>query len=680
MTEPASADSDRRKTSSAPQDASRPEASATQAPQEAPDERPPQAADDGSPVPRVGAPGEGAEGFAFPPAPYKNRRARTSAENSRAAAALEQTLAAVGDEPEKPSPPLLLAVADGEAPDAADDNASPQPAPKDRKPANPEKAPKAQPARKAKKPLGATAADIPKPVRSKAARSRSRKAAKPSKPDKYTSAKGGEISAALGGALAHEAETPEMDAPMPTTPASAPKPSPNPAASDADESPADAPRDEDEAASQCEQKPNASLKPIDPRVEALPPGPPLEAYAEPPAPPAIETFLPEESPPPAYGMAPEEAAAALAATAAPEAPSPAEAHAPAEAPLSPAEAEEIRQIRAARDFWLPEPSPHEAPWSTTGLEGAAKRESLSRRALAAAEAASAAQTSDEPADTAIPPLPPIPAEAVDIAELAVRIAALEAETAALLRKDPMDTRLPSRLAALRRLKAQDAERCRARLARAEAFEKAVKAAGLAGAAALLPTDGPAGEGDSVAHAAQAPEAPAAPAAPTAFRLPAAFRSASAERWLRRGAACCALALLAAAGAGAVHWLADRPSAKLAFAFADRPRIERQIAMLRLSQSQPGAPERPELQALDSEAIDRALERLALARGVVILDKAAVLALPPDAAPLDADLTQAALRSLGVSALDERVMNEAVKAHWFTPEEEAEALSAAGRRR
>ena len=528
----------------------------------------------------------------------------------------------------------------------ADDSASTQPAPKDRKPANPEKAPKAQPARKAKKPLGATAADIPKPVRSKAARSRSRKAAKPSKPDKYTSAKGGEISAALGGALAQEAEAPEADAPMPTTPVSAPKPNSNPGASGAGESPADSPHAEGEAASQSAQKPNAPLKPIDPRVEALPPGPPLEAYAEPPAPPAIETFLPEESPPPAYGMAPDEAAAA--------------------------EAEEIERIRAARDFWLPEPSPHEAPWSTTGLEGAAKRESLSRAAQAAAEGAKAA---DEPADAAFPP---IPAEAVDLAELAVRIAALEAETAALLRKDPMDTRLPSRLAALRRLKAQDAERCRARLERAEAFEKAVKAAGLAGAAALLPTDGPAG--DSAAHVAQAPEAPAAPAAPTAFRLPAAFRSAAAERWLRRGAACCALALLAAAGAGAVLWLADRPSARLAFAFADRPRIERQIAMLRLSQSQPGAPERPELQALDSEAIDRALERLALARGVVILDKAAVLALPPDAAPLDADLTQAALRSLGVSALDERVMNEAVKAHWFTPEEEAEALSAAGRRR
>ncbi len=670
MTEPASADSDRRKSSSAPQDAGRPEASATQAPQEAPDERPPQAADGGSPVPRVGAPGEGAEGFAFPPAPYKNRRARTSAENGRAAAALDRALAAEGGEAEKPSPPLLLAVADGEAPDMADDSASPQPAPKDRKPANPEKAPKAQPARKAKKPLGATAADIPKPVRSKAARSRSRKAAKPSKPDKYTSAKGGEISAALGGALAQEAEAPETDAPMPTTPASAPKPSPNPASSDAGESPADAPRDEDEAASQCEQKPNASLKPIDPRVEALPPGPPLEAYAEPPAPPALETFLPEESPPPAYGMAPEEAAAALAAPAAPAAPCRAEPHAPAEAPLSPAEAEEIKQIRAARDFWLPEPSPHESPWSTTGLEGAAKRESLSRAAQAAAEGAKAA---DEPADTAIPP---IPAEAVDIAELAVRIAALESETAALLRKDPMDTRLPSRLAALRRLKAQDAERCRARLERAEAFEKAVKAAGLAGAAAQLPMEAPAG-GSASKAAKHAPEAPEAPASPW---LPPPLRSAAAERWLRRGAACCALALLAAAGAGAVHWLADRPSARLAFAFADRPRIERQIAMLRLSQSQPGAPERPELQALDGEAIDRALERLAIARQVVILDKAAVLALPPDTAPLDADLTQAALRALGVSALDERVMNEAVKAHWFTPEEEAEALSAAGRRR
>lgn len=673
MTEPDSAQSDRPKTSSAHQDAGPPEAPEVQAPQEVPAERPIPDADGGSPVPRVGAPGEGAEGFAFPPAPYKNRRARTSAENGRAAAALDRALAAEGGEAEKPCPPMLLSVADGEAPDMADDSASPQPAPKDRKPANPEKAPKAQPARKAKKPLGATAADIPKPVRSKAARSRSRKAAKPSKPDKYTSAKGGEISAALGGALAHEAEAPEADAPMPTTPVSAPKPNSNPGASGAGESPAEKPRAEGEAASLSAQKPNAPLKPIDPRVEALPPGPPLEAYAEPPAPPAIETFLPEESPPPAYGMAPDEAAAAEAAPDAPRAPRSAEAHAPAEAPLSPAEAEEIKQIRTARDFWLPEPSPHEAPWSTRGLEGAAKRESLSRAALAAAETASAAKAADEPADAAIPSLPPIPTEAVDMAELAVRIAALEAETAALLRKDPMDTRLPSRLAALRRLKAQDAERCRARLERAEAFEKAVKAAGLAGAAAQLPMEDPAG-GSARESAKPAPETPASP------WLPPAFRSAAAERWLRRGAACCALALLAAAGAGAVHWLADRPSAKLAFAFANRPRIERQIAMLRLSQSQPGAPERPELQALDSEAIDRALERLALARGVVILDKAAVLALPPDTAPLDADLTQAALRSLGVSALDERVMNEAVKAHWFTPEEEAEALSAAGRRR
>lgn len=678
MTELASSDSDRRKTPSAPQDAGRPEASATQAPQEAPAERPPQAADGGSPVPRVGAPGEGAEGFAFPPAPYKNRRARTSAENGRAAAALDRALAAEGGEAEKPCPPMLLSVADGEAPDMADDNASPQPAPKDRKPKHQEKAPKDPPTRKAKKPLSATAADIPKPVRSKAARSRSRKAAKPSKADKYTSAKGGEISAALGGALAQEAEAPQADAPMPATaPASSPKSLPDPGASGAGESPAEKPRAEGEAASKSAQQPSASLKPIDPRVETLPPGPPLEAYAEPPAPPALETFLPEESPPPAYGMAPEEAATALAAPAAPEAPCPAEAHAPAEAPLSPAEAEEIERIRAARDFWLPEPSPHEAPWSTRGLEGAAKRESLSRRALAAAEAASAAQTSDEPADEpADTAIPPIPAEAVDIAELAVRIAALEAETAALLRKDPMDTRLPSRIEALLRLKAQDAERCRARLERAEAFEKAVKAAGLAGAAAQLPMEAPAG-GSASKAAKHAPEAPEAPASPW---LPPPLRSAAAERWLRRGAACCALALLAAAGAGAVHWLADRPAAKLAFAFADRPRIERQIAMLRLSQSQPGAPERPELQALDSEAIDRALERLALARGVVILDKAAVLALPPDTAPLDADLTQAALRALGVSALDERVMNEAVKAHWFTPEEEAEALSAAGRRR
>lgn len=320
--------------------------------------------------------------------------------------------------------------------------------------------------------------------------------------------------------------------------------------------------------------------------------------------------------------------------------------------LSQADAAAVARIRAARDFWLPPTSP------LADEPGAGSSAAMLRGGPAAAAA------------LGLPPETPVPAAVLDEAARAARIAELEAEAAALLRENELDPRLPGRFEALRRLRAEEAERCRERLEANNAFERAAKAAGLAGAL------GPGSPAAAHLDASGEPDGPAtikpsgrqeaaARARPGLACLTSRLFSALAGPWVRDAAAGLGLAALSAAVSGAMLFAYHRLAAPSTppLAVADRPFIERQAAMLRLSQALPGAPERPALKALDGEAITRALEALARERGAVILEKSAVLA-KPGVAPALPDLTEAALRALGIEPLDERVMERAVKEHWF----------------
>lgn len=60
---------------------------------------------------------------------------------------------------------------------------------------------------------------------------------------------------------------------------------------------------------------------------------------------------------------------------------------------------------------------------------------------------------------------------------------------------------------------------------------------------------------------------------------------------------------------------------------DRAMVESAVAMMRIAQSRPGMPERPELAALNRAGIDAALERLAREQNLRIFVKGAYGAMP-----------------------------------------------------
>ena len=101
---------------------------------------------------------------------------------------------------------------------------------------------------------------------------------------------------------------------------------------------------------------------------------------------------------------------------------------------------------------------------------------------------------------------------------------------------------------------------------------------------------------------------------------------------------------------------------------DRAMVESAVAMMRIAQSRPGMPERPELAALTRAGIDAALERLAREQNLRIFVKGAYGAMPEGPMP---DVTEAVLASLGITPIERKVLADAVTHHWLMqPAEEA----------
>lgn len=101
---------------------------------------------------------------------------------------------------------------------------------------------------------------------------------------------------------------------------------------------------------------------------------------------------------------------------------------------------------------------------------------------------------------------------------------------------------------------------------------------------------------------------------------------------------------------------------------DRAMVESAVAMMRIAQSRPGMPERPELAALNRAGIDAALERLAREQNLRIFVKGAYGAMPEGPMP---DVTEAVLASLGITPIERKVLADAVTHHWLMqPAEEA----------
>lgn len=94
---------------------------------------------------------------------------------------------------------------------------------------------------------------------------------------------------------------------------------------------------------------------------------------------------------------------------------------------------------------------------------------------------------------------------------------------------------------------------------------------------------------------------------------------------------------------------------------DRAMVESAVAMMRIAQSRPGMPERPELAALTRDGIDEALEKLAREQNLRIYVKGAFGAMPEGPMP---DVTDAVLASIGITPIERKVLADAVTHHWL----------------
>lgn len=191
-----------------------------------------------------------------------------------------------------------------------------------------------------------------------------------------------------------------------------------------------------------------------------------------------------------------------------------------------------------------------------------------------------------------------------------------------------------------------------------------------------------GRGARPSAAAQAPAAPA-PAAqhPVAVRpdtgvaeasassaLPPAYQAFETFQKAQRTerAFLAVIAMVACGALGITLHTLWRPEPK--DVVVDRAMVESAVAMMRIAQSRPGMPERPELAALNRAGIDAALERLAREQNLRIFVKGAYGAMPEGPMP---DVTEAVLASLGITPIERKVLADAVTHHWLMqPAEEA----------
>lgn len=191
-----------------------------------------------------------------------------------------------------------------------------------------------------------------------------------------------------------------------------------------------------------------------------------------------------------------------------------------------------------------------------------------------------------------------------------------------------------------------------------------------------------GRGARPSAAAQAPAAPA-PAAqhPVAVRpdtgvaeasvfsaLPPAYQAFETFQKAQRTerAFLAVIAMVACGALGITLHTLWRPEPK--DVVVDRAMVESAVAMMRIAQSRPGMPERPELAALTRAGIDAALERLAREQNLRIFVKGAYGAMPEGPMP---DVTEAVLASLGITPIERKVLADAVTHHWLMqPAEEA----------
>lgn len=191
-----------------------------------------------------------------------------------------------------------------------------------------------------------------------------------------------------------------------------------------------------------------------------------------------------------------------------------------------------------------------------------------------------------------------------------------------------------------------------------------------------------GRGARPSAAAQAPAAPA-PAAqhPIAVRpdtgvaeasassaLPPAYQAFETFQKAQRTerAFLAVIAMVACGALGITLHTLWRPEPK--DVVVDRAMVESAVAMMRIAQSRPGMPERPELAALTRAGIDAALERLAREQNLRIFVKGAYGAMPEGPMP---DVTEAVLASLGITPIERKVLADAVTHHWLMqPAEEA----------
>ena len=158
------------------------------------------------------------------------------------------------------------------------------------------------------------------------------------------------------------------------------------------------------------------------------------------------------------------------------------------------------------------------------------------------------------------------------------------------------------------------------------------------------------------------EVPAASALPPTYQAFETFQKA--QRTERAFLA--VIAMVACGALGITLHTLWRPEPK--DVVVDRAMVESAVAMMRIAQSRPGMPERPELAALNRAGIDAALERLAREQNLRIFVKGAYGAMPEGPMP---DVTEAVLASLGITPIERKVLADAVTHHWLMqPAEEA----------
>lgn len=158
------------------------------------------------------------------------------------------------------------------------------------------------------------------------------------------------------------------------------------------------------------------------------------------------------------------------------------------------------------------------------------------------------------------------------------------------------------------------------------------------------------------------EVPAASALPPTYQAFETFQKA--QRTERAFLA--VIAMVACGALGITLHTLWRPEPK--DVVVDRAMVESAVAMMRIAQSRPGMPERPELAALTRAGIDAALERLAREQNLRIFVKGAYGAMPEGPMP---DVTEAVLASLGITPIERKVLADAVTHHWLMqPAEEA----------